>query len=111
MSSLIKNIQPDIWFLIFPGIFQSFYQLIFFYLFRLYNVIPLRTNGEVIVEKVGGGEVCFSSSFLSYSIVISSHKKIKNIIINVTRKKCLLSKMSLIRVTYGCINSQVHAIF
>ena len=49
----------------------------FFYLFQLYNVIPLRTIREVIVEKVGSGEVCFSSSFLSYSIVIPPHKKIK----------------------------------
>ena len=47
----------------------------FFYLFQLYNVIPLRTIREVIVEKVGSGEVCFNSSFLSYSIVIPPHKK------------------------------------
>ena len=60
--------------------------ILVFYPFQFYNIIPLRTNGEVIVEKVGGGEVCFNSSFLSYSIVISSHKKIRNIIISITRK-------------------------
>ena len=61
----------------------------FFYLFQLYNVIPLRTIREVIVEKVGSGEVCFNSSFLSYSVVIPPHKKNeKTLILTLTRLIC-----------------------
>ena len=41
------------------------------------------------MEKVGGGEVCFNSSFLSYSVVIPPHKKNKKtLILTLTRLIC-----------------------
>ena len=88
------------------------------------------------MEKVGDGEVCFCSSFLPYSIVISSHKKIRNIIISVflvigkrtdadlnkcqysvtSEKDKFLSKITLltflnhflILVTYGCMVKRIN---
>ena len=51
------------------------------------------------MEKVGSGEVCFNSSFLSYSVVIPPHKKNKKmLILTLTR---LISGLSF---TYCCIH-------